>query len=140
MKNKIENFGINIFYISFLGLGGLFIFDYLPELFRIIFSKSTLNGNIFNYTFLIFWNLTTMSYFVNKKIIENKKIDEEHRDIPIYITGWLSIILFVIYLGTYNQVVDYEKEPIQKIIYFNLPWIYFFFSWINLRYINSKIK
>lgn len=134
MENKIEKFGINIFYISFFCLGCFFIFEYFSELFRILFSKSTLHGNLFNFIFLIFWNLTTMSYFVNKEI--NKK----YIDYLIYITGWLSIILFIFYIGSYNQVVEYEKEPIQRIIYFNIPWVYFFLSWINLRYIKSKFN
>jgi hypothetical protein len=134
MENKIEKFGINIFYLSSFCLGSFFLFEYFSELYSILFSKSTLQGNNFNFIFLIFWNLTTMNYFVNKEI--NKK----YIDYLIYITGWLSIILHLFYLLTYNQVVDYEKESIQRIIYFNIPWVYFFLSWINLRYIKSKFN
>ena len=134
MERKIHVFGIFIFYLSSFCLGCVFILDYFPELFRIFFSKPTSQRNTFNYIFMIFWNLTTMSYFVNKEIYK------EIIDYLIYITGCLSIILFIFYLLTYNQVVEYEKEPIQRIIYFNLPWVYFFLSWINLRYIKSKFN
>ena len=134
MEKKIEKFGRYIFYFTFFVLGYLFIFDYFPELFNILFSKSTLQGNIFNYIFMIFWNITTMSYFVK----DERNI--EFIDNLIYITGWLSVILFIFYLLTYNQGVEYEKEPIQRIIYFNIPWVYFFLSWINIRYIKSKFN